>query len=407
MFSPNVRWYLLGAFLMGMNFEIFQLLLNLYFKELQFGEGDMGLVNACRAMGMAIMAIPASMLFSRFRVRPMLLMGVSGFALFSVLIITTREIWILMGLSLLVGVSWSLFRVFSGPFYMRNSTSTERSHLFSCSFAVLILAGMIGSAGAGKLVTVLGAYYGDILVGYKLTLVVGVLIGTLALFPFSMITAPAPLQTSERISLSLRQLRSRGGFYGKLVFVNFLIGIGAGLIIPFLNLYFKDRFHQPPDMIGLFFLAMSAAMFIGTLLGPVLARRFGLVRAVVITQLASLPFMVTLAYTYSLPVAFAAFVIRGGLMNLNAPISSHLAMELSEEAERPLVNALLMISWTASWMISVAIGGELVERHGFTLVLNIASGLYLISSVLYYYFFRNIEQRRADDSGWYIPDSPA
>jgi predicted MFS family arabinose efflux permease len=407
MFSPNVRWYLLGAFLMGMNFEIFQLLLNLYFKELQFGEGDIGLVNACRAMGMAIMAIPASILFARFHIRPMLLIGVSGFTLFSVLIITTQEIWILMGLSLLVGVSWSLFRVFSGPFYMRNSTPAERSHLFSCSFAVLILAGMIGSAGAGQLVTVLGAYYGDILVGYKLALVVGVLIGTLALFPFAMVTAHEPVPRNERISLNMRQLRSRGGFYGKLIFVNFLIGVGAGLIIPFLNLYFKERFHLAPDMIGLFFLAVSAAMFVGTLSGPILARRFGLVRAVVITQLASLPFMLMLAYTYSLPVAFAAFVIRGGLMNLNAPISSHLAMELSEEAERPLVNALLMISWTGSWMIAVAIGGELVERHGFTLVLNIASGLYLVASILYYYFFRNIEQRRDDESGWYIPDSAA
>ena len=94
-------------------------------------------------------------------------------------------------------------------------------------------------------------------------------------------------------------------------------------------------------------------------------------------------------------------------MNLNAPISSHLAMELADERERPLVNALLTISWTASWMIAVAIGGELVERYGFTLVLNIAAGLYLISSLLYYYFFKGIERRRDDDSGWHIPEASA
>ena len=404
MFSPNIRWYLLGSFLMGVNFEIFQLLLNLYFKELRFGEGEIGWINSTRALGMTLMAIPASMLFTRFHVRPLLMAGVSGFAVFSILIVSTSHVWILLGLSLMTGIFWSLFRVFSGPFFMRNSTPVERSHLFSSSFAVLILAGMVGSAGAGKLVTTVGELSGDVIFGYKFGLITGVIIGTLALFPFAMVTARDPLAAEERISLNFGLLKSRGGFYIRLIFVNFLIGIGAGLIIPFLNLYFKERFKLQADMIGLFFLAVSASMFVGTLTGPLLARKFGLVRSVVITQLASLPFMFTLAYTYSLPLAFGAFVLRGGLMNLNAPISSHLAMELSAEKERPLVNALLMISWTGSWMIAVAIGGELVERHGFTLVLNIACGLYLISSILYFYFFRNIEKRRDDDSGWYIPD---
>jgi predicted MFS family arabinose efflux permease len=405
MFSANARWFMFGAFLMGVNFEVFQLLLNLYFKELKFGEGEMGWINSSRALGMTLMAIPGSMLFTRFHIRPLLLAGVAGFALFSAMLVMTQQVWILMGLTLITGISWSLFRVFSGPFYMHNSTPVERSHLFSFSFAVLILAGMVGSAGAGKLVTLVGTMTGDMIFGYKFTLITGVLIGTLAMFPFAMVTAREPMAAEERISLNFGQLKSRGGFYVRLIFVNFLIGIGAGLIIPFLNLYFKERFNLQPDVIGLFFLAVSASMFLGTLSGPLLARKFGLVRSVAFTQLASLPFMVMLAYTNNVVLAFVAFVVRGGLMNLNAPISSHLAMEMSTERERPLVNALLMISWTASWMIAVAIGGELVERHGFTLVLNIAAGLYLVSSLLYYYFFRGIEKRRDDDSGWHIPEA--
>ena len=407
MINRDARFYLLGSFLMGVNFEIFNLLLNLYLKELRFGEGDIGFVNAGRALGMSIMAIPASILFSRFHLRPLLILGVIGFGLFSVLLITTQELWLLMGLSLLAGVSWSLFRVFSGPFYMRNSTTVERTHLFSISFAVLLLAGMAGSAGAGKLVTVLGDLTGDIILGYKYTLVAGVGIGLLAMIPFSMISRQPPGGPGSRVSLTLEQLRNRGGFYFRLTFVNFVIGIGAGLIIPFLNLYFKERFHLAPDMIGLFYFCVSCSMFLGTLAGPILARRFGLVRTVVFTQLASIPFMLTLAFTYVLPIAFVAFVIRGGLMNLNGPISSHLAMELSEEKERTLVNALLLISWTASWMIAVAIGGQLVERYGFTLVLNIAGGLYVCASIMYFRFFRHIERRKDGGVGWYISEGDA
>jgi len=356
-------------------------------------------------MGMALMAIPASILATRIRLRPLLIIGAVGFALFSVLLVSSQELWILLALSLVTGVSWSLFRVFAGPFYMQNSTPVERSHLFSFSFAVLLLAGMAGSYGAGTLATVLGQMSGDIILGYKYTFVLASLVGLGAIIPFAMVGEQGPAADGPRVSLTMEQLRNRGGFYFRLTFVNFVIGIGAGLIIPFLNLYFKERFKMAPDMIGLFYLCVSFSMFVGTLAGPIIARRIGLVRTVVFTQLASIPFMLTLAFTYTLPVAFAAFVIRGGLMNLNGPISSHLAMELSEEDERPLVNALLVISWTASWMIAVAIGGQLVERYGFTLVLNIASVLYVCASIMYFRFFRHIERRKDGGSGWYIPES--
>jgi predicted MFS family arabinose efflux permease len=390
---------------MGVNMEVFNLLMNLYLKELRFGEGDIGLVNASRAMGMALMAIPASALFARFHVKPLLIAGAIGFALFSIFLITTSELWLLLGFSLITGLSWSFFRVFSGPFFMRNSTSVERSHLFSVSYGVLLLSGMAGSAGAGALASAVGRVSGDVIFGYKCALAAGVLVGLAAIIPFGLIGAQPPCGSESRVSLTFEQIRRRGSFYLQLTLANFLIGIGAGLIIPFLNLYFKERFSLSPGKIGFFYLCVSASMFVGTMAGPVLARRFGLVRTVVFTQLASIPFMLTLAYSYFLPLAFVAFVIRGGLMNLNSPISSQLAMELSDEGEQPLVNALLVISWTASWMIAVAIGGELIERHGFTLVLNIASGLYVTASIMYYRFFRYVEQRRSSGVGWYIPDS--
>ena len=44
MFSRNARLYLIGSFLMGVNFHVFQLLLNLYLKELGFVESQIGLV---------------------------------------------------------------------------------------------------------------------------------------------------------------------------------------------------------------------------------------------------------------------------------------------------------------------------------------------------------------------------
>ena len=243
---------------------------------------------------------------------------------------------------------------------------------------------------------------GDIVLGYQYTLYIGLAVSLLAVIPMGMIRATRPSSEENRIQLSIEQFRRRGGFYAKLMTVNFLVGIGAGMIIPFLNLYFRDRFGLPPEQIAFYFMLLTFGMLAGTLLGPLVTPRLGLVRTIVLTQMASIPFMIALAYTQSLFLAVPAFLLRGALMNMGVPINNNFSMELSEKHEQGLVNAILMISWTGSWMFSVAIGGQLIQRYGYTMVLNIAVVLYVLSSLAYWVFFHNVERRRPDGNGWSI-----
>ncbi len=402
LFTKNARLYLIGSFFIGVNFHVFNLLLNLYLREYGFVEGDIGLVISSRAVGMSMIAIPAAMLLSRVRLKPILIASTLLFAFFSYYITTATQLYFLIGCSLLAGMSFSFYRVAAAPFYMRNSSPTERTHLFSVSFGMMLLSGMAGSIGSGKLVTVIQGITGDIILGYKYTLFVGILIGLIALIPFLMIKSSNPSAEENKITLSWDQFRRRGKFYFKVTFSNFLVGAGAGLIIPFLNLYFRDRFNLSPDMIGVYYFVVQFSMLIGSLSGPVLAKKFGLVRTVVITQLASIPFMLTLSYTYFLPLAFAAFVIRGGLMNLGVPIVTNLGMELSDKKEQGLVNALLMVAWTSAWMVSAAVGGELIERQGYTFTMNITVILYVISSITFYLFFKDTEKKSSGSPRWII-----
>jgi len=403
MFSPNARLYLIGSFLIGFNFSCFQLLLNLYLKELGFLEGDIGIVQSWRAFGMTAVAIPAALILSRVRLKPLLLAACVLLAAFSYGLTTLTQFGYLITFGMLAGMALSFFRVASAPFYMRNSTRTERTHLFSFSFATNLLAGMIGSYGAGWLVTYLGERSGDMVWGYQITFYVAIGLSLLALVPFAMISSTAPSAEENHLSITLSQLKRRGGFYAKLTFTHGLIGMGAGLVVPFLNLYFRDRFGLEPDLIGFYYILMQMGMLVGTLCGPLLTPRLGLIRTIVLTQVASIPFMLMLSYTYSLFLAVPAFVLRGGLMNLGVPLATNFGMELSEKDEHALVNALLQISWSGFWMFSVAIGGALIERYGYTLVLNLAAGLYVASSIAYYLFFGKVERRSSERSGWHLP----
>lgn len=402
LFSKNARLYLLGSLLIGVNFHVFQLLLNLYLRELGFDESSIGMVLSSRAVGMTIIALPAAYILTRIKLKPILLASCFLFGIFSFFLSSNTQFYLLVAFSMLAGMSFAFYRVAAGPFYMRNSTEKERTHLFSISFGMMITAGMIGSMGSGQLVEFIAGQTGDIILGYKYTLYIGIIFSLLALIPFFFIKSAKPSAEENRIEINVEQLKKRGKFYGQVFLVNFFVGMGAGLVIPFLNLYFRDRFGQTADEIGTYYFFVSFSMLLGSLLGPVIANRFGLVRAVVITQLCSIPFLFILSYSYLLPLAVMAFIVRAGLMNSGVPIVTNLAMELSDKKEQGLVNAILMISWTSSWMISTAVGGAMIEKYGYTVTMDTTIVLYLLSTIVFYLFFRKAETRTNSKPRWII-----
>lgn len=407
LFTRNARLYLLGAFLIAINFQVFNVLMNLYFSDLGFPEGQIGQINSMRATGMTLMAIPAAFIISRIALKPVLMVSTLLLGLFSFAMVTTTVWLTIISSSLLAGMAFTYYRVAGGPFFMRNSTKKERTHLFSFSFAMMTLAGITASFGSGWMAELLHDQTSSSILGYRYTLYIGIAVSMLALIPFGLIRPQSPSAEEHRLTLNWAKIRRRAGFYSKITVANLLIGMGAGLSIPFLNLYFKERFGLPPGLIGLFFSAVHFSMFFGTLSGPVWTRRIGLVRTVVISQLISIPFMLILSYGYLLPLVVVAFVLRGGLMNLGVPLTNNLAMELSDRSEQELVNAFMMISWTASWMIATAVGGRLIQAYGYTVTINTTIALYVISSIVFFWLFRGVEKQKSDGGGWYIPEDAA
>lgn len=391
LFSRNVRLYLLASFLIGLTFSGYLLLLNLYLREQGMTESFIGSVLSAGAVGMAATSIPAAFIIRKIKLKPILLSMTVLYGI-SILLLTWLPVSdFLIVISFQGGVSLTFYRVAAAPFFMRNSTYKERTYIFSTSWGVMLLASVIGSVVFGKMVTMIGASTGSIISGYRWTFAVSVGLGLLAVIPFAMIRAKKPEEEEDAADFSLALLRRRLTLYLKLFSPYFVVGTGAGLIIPFLNIYFRDRFNQSPDEIGIFFMAVHLTMFIGIMAGPILVKKIGMVRTLVFTQLASIPFMLILAFTYSLPMAIIAFLVRGALMNLGNPIGRNFSMEMVTKTEQALVNALLMLGWTSSWMISTAFGGALIEKHGYTIPMLITVALYIMSSVLYYMFFRDSE----------------
>jgi len=167
----------------------------------------------------------------------------------------------------------------------------------------------------------------------------------------------------------------------------FLVGFGAGLTVPFLNLYFRNRFGLGPERIGFLFSVAQVLTMAGFLLGPMLARRFGKVRAVVATELLSIPFFLVMAVTGRLWLAVGAFWMRGALMNMNGPVSQAFLMEVVPRRDHAAANAVRMFAWNGSWMLSTAAGGWIIEGHGYRPVMFATMGCYLAASVTFWRWF--------------------
>ncbi len=395
--TPNAKKYLLGSFFIGMTFSSFLFLLNLYLRERGFTESTIGDVLSAGAIGMTVVSIPGAIFLSRVRLKPVLVITTILYTVFGLFTIYLHDITLIWIAYMFAGMASTFYRIASGPFFMRNSSRKERPYLFSLSFGISVIAGTITPFVLGKAVTVFMETFGyGGIDAHRLSLTIGMFAALFALVPFLMLKTPKQIPQEDRLVLNIESLQPISGLLLKLTLPHFIVGLGAGMIIPFLNLFFRDRFGQGPEEIGLFYALQHLTMFIGVMAAPALIKKLGMVRTIVGTELLSIPFMLILAFSYNLPLVLAAYLVRGMLMNMGHPIGNNFAMEMVPKSFHGLVNALLMFSWTGSWMVSTRVAGIVIENYGYTLSLLIAIVLYVLSALLYYVAFRRTETVTAD-----------
>lgn len=404
----NAKLYLWGVFLFGLGQSSFSLLFNLYLRSLGFADSNIGQILSKISFGAAVAALPAAFLFRRISARTLLVLAGAltalGYALQATL--TAPELLLLVAFA--SGMVITLFRLSIAPVVMRETTPVARPFLFSASFGVLFLSAIVGSMLGGALPHVFHVFTEVDQLALRWTLLMSCGVTLLSVVPFSAMREP-PAAGAVSKPTTLEQLRELleidWGLHLKLILPASMIGLGAGLIIPFLNLYFRDRFGLSEGEIGILFGAMQGFMVLGNLFGPAVSRRLGLVGGVVATQLASVPFMVALALSSLFPVVMVSFFLRGGLMNMNQPLASHFAMEIVPERDHAVTNSLLSLAWFLSWTVSADIGGTLIERRGYAEPLLIAAALYVASSVLFWFFFKDVEESRVPRGEVEIPEA--
>jgi MFS family permease len=293
-------------------------------------------------------------------------------------------------MNVVTGLAQSLAGVTMSPFLMENSDEHERTYLFSFGQGLQMTMASVGNWIGGYLPTWIGqaqdvSAMSSIAYGNSV-LIAGIGAG-IAVLPLIFIKSPHITKSQRAIFAPFQFAAKNPALLTKLVLPMLLTSIGAGLIMPFMNVFFRVVHHRPDPVIGALFAWGSLAMGIGLLIAPPLAERTGKIQLVVITQALSIPFLILLGFSPIFWIGAAAYYIRLALMNMSSPVYQTFVMEHVEPSARATVASLTSMAWNFGWAFSPTISGWLQVRYGFGPPFIGTITLYTISVIMYWAFF--------------------
>jgi MFS family permease len=389
-FKPNARLYLLNVILTGLVMGIFRLVFNFYALSLGFDEALLGNLITTSSFVALIAALPMGYLADIIGRKNSL---VISSALLSAAVLA-MALWqsetSLYAMNVVTGLAQSLAGVTMSPFLMENSDEHERTYLFSFGQGLQMTMASVGNWIGGYLPTWIGqaqdvSAMSSIAYGNSV-LIAGIGAG-IAVLPLIFIKSPHITKSQRAIFAPFQFAAKNPALLTKLVLPMLLTSIGAGLIMPFMNVFFRVVHHRPDPVIGALFAWGSLAMGIGLLIAPPLAERTGKIQLVVITQALSIPFLILLGFSPIFWIGAAAYYIRLALMNMSSPVYQTFVMEHVEPSARATVASLTSMAWNFGWAFSPTISGWLQVRYGFGPPFIGTITLYTISVIMYWAFF--------------------
>ena len=416
-FQRNANLYLASVSMSSLAQGAYGVIQGLYILAMGFDESVLGTILSARMLAGAVGAIPAGMLSDRIGRKPVLVaagllttVGYLGMAVSS-----SAGLMILF--SCIVGIAQVCQSTSGAPLLAESSTAEDRARLFGVNFSLSMGVNMLGSLLGGILPRQL-ASMGSI-GAFKVSLAVFSVVTFIGVLPaiklveargnHDEVSVSSGGSQSEEGARSERKQRNwRGELAGEvrelintarerdvqnLLVYNVFIGFGAGLVIPFFNVFLSNKLQVDTAVVGLILSLSQGATALAGLMSPVLARRYGKVATVVGTQMASIPFLLMIALPPSIYVVGTALFMRSALMNMSNPIASNFSMEIIDLSKRGKMSSLMRISDSAARAFSAAAAGYIMSRWSYEAPYFVTSAFYLLASIVYWRAFRGREKR--------------
>ncbi|WP_235828082.1 MFS transporter [Brevibacillus migulae] len=404
-YNRNIKLFFVFNLLWNTGLGMFSVIYNLYIKSLGYGQDEVGDVVAMTALGSALSLIPAGLLSDRLGPKRVAQIGL----LFAIVALGFRACMSSapdLGTAAFVsGFFLAVVQVTGIPFLVENSTMDQRVHLFSFNMALMMLANFLGNVGGGALTDFWHEFLGySEVISLRITLLIGVGCAAVGLVPVMMFGPSTGESVEKQPKLPLRaQLKSKREslkVIGWFTLLSLMTSSAGGLIVPYLNVYFADRFDASHTAIGIIVSLGQAATAIAYLIGPAIAHRIGEVRAVVVLQMSSIPFLLITAFSMDFMLASCGYLFRQALMNAANPFQTSIKMARVDGSLRGLANSMGDAAFNLGWFLVAPVNTYLVYTYGsywgYAYAFCITAIIYCVVSCLFYLLFRKDRSAQAE-----------
>ena len=176
----------------------------------------------------------------------------------------------------------------------------------------------------------------------------------------------------------------------KYVLTGAIIAFGAGMIVPLMTAWFRLRYDVSDTVSGPVLGISSILIGVATLASPPLAKRFGLVKAIVLIQAASTVFMFVTPLSPDFASASFFYSVRALLMNMVSPLSQSMIMGLVSEDERGAASGISGALWRLPNALSTFVGAWFMGIGLLAAPFFVATLFYIVSIILFWYYFRKV-----------------
>ncbi|HEV8306789.1 MAG TPA: MFS transporter [Methylomirabilota bacterium] len=365
---------------------VFVLLYNLYLLDRGFKEDFLGFITSAWTLGNVAGTLVAVGVSRRLGLKRTLLACFAGMAVVSAMRALVVGKAALLGSAFLGGITFALW-VISLPVTLSQLTSVElRTVGFSAYLASGIGMGMFADAVGGWLPGWLGPVIGTTtpVKTKQAALLVGCAISAVAIWP----ALHLPLAPIDRLA---KTSYPRGPFILRFLFALALLNLGTGAFNPFANAYFAQYLKMPVHEIGLVFSAGQLAQVGAILLAPVIVRRLGQVRGIMVIEIFT---GLSLAFLAAGPVGLVAAMGYAGYLAfqwMDEPVMESLLMTQVAPAQRSGAAALMYMVIFCANAMAAPLAGTALTGYGYPLVMATAAACLVLGGLAFGLLLRRYE----------------
>jgi MFS family permease len=302
--------------------------------------------------------------------------------------LTTNPLILLMA-AIFEGISEAAVLASSSALLAEKAMDEKRTSVFSLyGFAQSIAFGLGSFAIPAVVVFELSGFTNK-----ESHILLYVLIAVLSLISTSIMLKVSESKIRKKPKGSIMDLlpRKSKNILLKYVVTSAIIAFGAGMVVPLMTLWFNLQYGIS-DALSAPILAISSILIgLAILVAPQIAKKFGLAKAIVITQAISTVFMFLTPISPNYALAGFIYSMRALLMNMASPLSQSMIMGLVAEDERGTASGISGALWRLPNALSTFIGAWLMGIGLLAEPFFLAGALYIVSIILFWYYFRKVK----------------